>query len=279
MKKYFGILAASALAACGSSSNNNGGTAPPPLGNFTYSTPQPANSTQQTQATSAQQQVPDVVSGATSGSATQAANAPELADDISSSVLDSRVLPPNPAYSTVGKLYKATRSGGLDNSDCLVETATTITYNNCQLTSTGYTETFNGTLSVGPGSCTWDLQYSGSFSSGSESETVQGEWKGNITVTGDDNNGTITGQATSAFSGNISDSSTNESYAYTAGVDFLALAYTSACQSEDGFFVSGTLEVRRNIAESGTFTAPVDNAAVEFTWTGCNTVNVAIGSD
>jgi len=278
MKTYFGILAAGALAACGSS-NGSGGTTPPPLGNFTYSSPQPANGTQQSQASNAQQQVPDVVTGATTGSATQAANAPSLADEISASALDARVLPPNPAYSTVGKLMKAARSGGLDDPNCLVETTTTITYKNCSSTSGGSTITLNGSLSVGTNSVTWDLTFTGSFSSAGESENVQGEWKGNITVTGDSSNGSINGQATSSFSGDIVSGSTNESYAYTAGVDFLNLTYTATCQGNGGFFTSGTLEVRRNVAESGTFTAPVDNAAVEFTWTGCDTVNIAIGSD
>jgi hypothetical protein len=277
MKKYFGILAASALAACGSSSNN-GGTAPPPLSNFTYSTPAPANSTQAASASNAQQQVPDVVGGATSGSATQAADAPQLADSISSEALDARLLPPSPAFSVVGELAKI-RKGNIDNSDCYTTTATTLTYNNCTDSADGYTITLNGSLSVGTNSVTWDLTYTGSFSSSGESINENGEWKGNITVTGNESDGTITGSATSTFSGTIVDSSTTESYAYTAGVDFLDLAYTSACQSEDGFFVSGTLEVRRNVAESGTFTAPVDNAAVEFVWNGCNSVSVAIGSD
>jgi hypothetical protein len=279
MKKYFGILAAGVLAACGSSSNGNGGTTPPPLGNFTYSTPQPANTTQQTTASNAQQEVPSVVTGATQGTPQDAQGAPQLASDIALSALESRAIPPSPAFQVVGKLAKATRSGDIDNPNCITTSATTITYSNCVLSSSGYSATYNGTLTVGSNSVTWNLSYTGSFTDSTSTINEQGNWKGSITVTGTSTDGTVNGEATSTFTGTITGSGTNESYAYTAGVDFLNLAYTTACSDNGGFFVSGILEVRLNVAETGTYTAPYTNAAAEFTWTACNTVEYATGSD
>jgi hypothetical protein len=279
MKKYFGILTAGVLAACSSSSNNGGGTTPPPLGNFTYSNPQPANTTQAATANNAQQQVPDVVTGAATGSPQAAQSAPELAESVAFEALDSRALPPNPAYQVIKKLAKASKSGDIDDPTCITTTATTITYNNCVLSSTGFSATYNGSLTVGSNSVSWDLSYTGSDTESNETFNEQGSWKGNITVNGTATDGSVSGEATSTFTGNIVTSSATESYAYTAGVDFLNLVYTTACSNAGGFFVSGILEVRLNVAETGTYTAPFTNAAAEFTWTACDTVEYAAGTD
>lgn len=287
MKKVFGFLAAGVLAACGSSNNGGGTVNAPPLTTFTYGSPQAvtAGSQQAQTASAGASNVQTTITAAQNNSAADAQAEPEELTDFGveavSGVAD-RAAPKDPSAAMFKKLVASQRSGQLDES-CIVTSSdgTSITYNHCSLTSDGETITANGTLTTTPTSVTWNITFTIDEVDSSDNTTLDftGQWQGTINFTFDSAAGTgsISGACTGAESVNESVNGTQYEFAFTVGLDFLALDYDNSC---DGFFTSGTLEVREDVTSNTTgYNPPYPQAAVEFTWSACDSLEIAVSTN
>ena len=272
MKRCFAILAAGLLAACGGS--NSSSVNAPPLTTFTYSNPAPPTTTQTTTAMEASTSVGQVVVSASQGDAASASGAPELADSIGEQALGAAAMaaPRTPTSEAARQLAVKTRSGALETG-CYTVTGDTLTYNNCSYSSSGYTYTANGTLTATATNVTWNLTFTVSYTSSSETFNYDGNWTGNMTYTSTSTGGTISGSCLSQDSGNFSGSGESGNFAWTVGLDFLGITYSTSCDSGGGI-TGGTLEIRAN--ESGTLDLfGYKQAGLEIIWSGCDAVTVA----
>ncbi len=273
MKRCLAILAASVLAAC-SSSSSPGTVNSPALTTFSYSTPQAPTTTQQSTGSTASTDVGQVVVSASSGDAASASNAPELADSLGEQTLGTAAMaaPRSPAMEAAKQLVLKQRSGELSTS-CYTQTGTTLTYNNCSYSGSGFTYTANGTLTATATNVTWNLTFTVSYSSSSETFNWDGVWTGDINYTSTSSGGTISGTALSQNSGNYSASGQSGNFAWTVGIDFLNMTWATSCDSGGGI-TGGTLEIRAN--ETGNLNIyGYTQKGIEFDWSACDTFTVA----
>ncbi len=288
MKKSLVLFAFSTLAtlaACGSSSSGSGAVQPPSPQTFTYSNPTPVtpDSTQAQVATTAQTQTGGIVNAVSTGSASGAASAPDLALSLESEALPQAIanlpVPHIPSSQLSASLQNGLKHISSIQQGCYTTTATSLTYTNCDCSegTTGITCTLNGSLTVSNNNVTWSITVTDSEVANGESVTGTGTESGNITVTSSDTGGTILGNAEFGISETATGSSGNEYFAYTAEVIFgdpssnTPLVYSDSCEG----FTSGELQITRTVASSGNYTPPYGNAGVEFTWNGCGNVDVA----
>jgi hypothetical protein len=289
MKKVFGLLAAFVLAACSSSSNNGNSLPPPTPTSYSYGTGTPVaqNSMQATAATDANSSTSQVVSAATSGSvsnnATTLSSAPQLPSTLATDLGTAEVAPKLPqSYDVVGALTKARKAGTLDTG-CYTVSGDTISYNNCSYDyGSGFTYTTSGTLTSTPTSLTWSITAKITYSSttsGGGSYVINGTWNGNLTFASTSTDTVINGTATEGFSGNFTDSQENVDFAYTAQIAFKSLDISQSCDSTGGV-VSGKLDISVTAIASGVSASQLgyENYGYEFTWNGCDTILVAVGS-
>lgn len=252
------------LAACGGS-NNNGGAGS--LKTFNYGSPQAPNATQQNTATRAQTQMNAAVSASVNGQVSSAASLPTLTDSLAGS-LPAVVSMPEATLTAGGhqELLAARHSSAL-NQGCYSISSSTITYNNCTISSTGFTETLNGTESVSGSTITWNLTVTWNYSASGFAENGTYNWTGQLTITAS----TIKGNGRSTASGHYSGSGTTYDFQYTTGFDAdLTYGTNPFC------ITSGTLEIRRTLnGSSNAGATPVHDAGAKYTWTGCNAVAVA----
>jgi hypothetical protein len=290
MKRVFGILATGVLAACGSSSSTGNGLTPPTPTSYTYGTGTPVatNSMQATAASDANSNTSQIVSAATSGSVSNNAatlsTAPQLPDTITASLGTAVVVNKLPqSADVVGSLFKATKSGTLDTG-CYTTSGNTITYNDCNYNyGSGITYTISGSLTSTPTSLTWNVTAKltiTSTGSNAGSYIINGNWTGSLTFATTSTDTVINGTATAAWSGNFTDSQENVNFAYTAAVVFKSLDISTSCD-DGGGAISGKLDVSVTAVASNGITAAelgYDNYGYEFTWNGCDTILVAVGS-
>ena len=279
MKKAFVIFAAGLLAACSSSNNSGGGSAPTPT-TYSYSgTPTQPTTTQTGAATTAQSDTQSVVSAATQGTVTNNADglstAPQLPDDVVAGLQAVVALPKRPSSEMVAKLMRATKSGEIETG-CYTVSGNTLSYNNCNLSGSGYSLTISGTLTATPTNITWSVTANYTFTDSSDNFVETGNWTGNLNLTGDGNNGSISGQANSGWTVTGSSSGTNFDFAYTAQVLFNALTYSSDCTTGD-FFVGGSMDVSVTVTDSS-FTGGYENFGIQYDFSGCGTVTVITGT-
>jgi hypothetical protein len=262
--------------ACGGSSsgnnNNNNGTGTPGLKTFSYGASQTPTTAQKNTATTAQTQMNNAVKASVNGQVASAASLPSLADSLAGS-LPSLLAPPvaDPAViADNGVSLLAHHTAGLTEG-CYTFTSSSITYNACVISGSGFSETLNGNLSTSGGTITWNLTVTYSYSAQNVTSNGTYSWSGPLTVTAT----TITGQGRSAFTGHVVSGSTTYDYQYTAGFDANLTYQTSPSYCING----GTLEIRRTLNATSNATAiPVHDAGIKFTWTGCNQVTVQVGS-
>ncbi len=272
MRKLILAGFAAFLGACGGGNgNNNNGT--PGLKTFSYGTPQAPTTAQKATATRAQTQLNSAVSASVNGQVSGAAGLPTLTDSLAGSLHALMAIPGDPAL-TAGEHSPAAlfaRHSGALNTGCYTYTSTSITYSNCTVSGSGFSETLNGTLTVSSPSVTWNLTVTWNYSSGNITENGTYDWTGQVTVTAS----TIVGQGRSSFTGHLVNGSTTYDYQYTAGFD-ANLTY----QSTPSFCITGgTLEVRRTLnSASNAGAIPVHDAAAKYTWSGCGSVTVATGT-
>ena len=262
-----------AVLACGGSNggnnNNNNGNGTPGLKTFSYGAPQAPTTAQQNTATSAQNHLDNAVKAAASGQVANAASLPSMTDSLASSLPNLIALPDNPAVSAaeMSASVLGHRSGAL-STGCYTFTSTSITYSNCTISGSGYSETLNGSLTASAGSVTWNLTVTYSYSASSVTSNGTYTWTGQLTIT----SSTIVGQGRSAFTGHAASGSTTYDYQYTAGFDANLTYETSPSYCITG----GTLEIRRTLnGTSNAGAVPVRDAGAKYTWTGCGAVTVA----
>jgi len=270
----FGLL----LAACGGSNdgggnnNNNNNNGTPGLKTFNYGSPQAATAAQRATATTAQNQLNSAVNASVHGQLAGAATLPNLTDSLAASLPALLAVLPEPSAVSGGEpaALLARRTGGLTQG-CYSFSNSSITYNNCVISGSGFTETLNGTETVSNGSVTWNLNVTWSYTSGNVTSNGTYAWTGQITITGS----TIQGLGRSSFTGHLVSSGTTYDYQYTAGFDS-NLTY----QTTPSFcLASGTLEIRRTLNSASNATAiPVHDAAAKYTWSGCGNMSVATGT-
>jgi hypothetical protein len=285
MKNRFGILAVGVLAACGSSNGTNG-TAPPAPTNYTYGagTPVATGTMQEQAANDANENTQEVVNatqnGSVSDNASTLSNAPQIPNAIISDLGDGAMAVKNPTYSVVGKLAKATKSGKLDTG-CYTVNGNTITYNSCNLGDQDFTYTISGSLTATPTAMNWNIKASFSFNdtTDNESESLVGTWTGSLTFDVSSTDAIVDGTATAAYTGNVVGSGENINFAYTAQVVFKSLDVSTTCD-DGGGAVAGKLDVSVTaVASNGTAADDgFENFGYEFSWTGCDQVNVATGT-
>ena len=285
MKRYFGILAAGLLAAaCGSSSNSDGGVNAPPLTTFTYSNPTPVQqgSQQAQSATSSASNVQTTITAAQTSSAEDAVDEPQNLTDVGIEAVGgaARAAPKVPVAAMFKKLIASQRSGQLDDN-CIQTSSvgTTVTYNICNYSSDGETITATGSLTTTPTSITWNITFTLNDTEDSDTIDFVGTWQGqiNYTFNSEAGTGTITGACTGAESVNETVDGNNYQFAFTVGLDFLTLDYDNSC---DGYFTGGTLEIREDVTSNNTqFDTGYPQAAVEFTWTACDAIEIATSTN
>jgi hypothetical protein len=273
--RTLGLLGLVAVLACGGSNggnNNNNNNGTPGLKTFSYGNPQAPTSAQQNTANRAQTQMNNAVKASVNGQVSSASSLPSLTDSLAGSLPNNLIAEPgDPAAATVGHEASllAHHTSEL-NEGCYTFSSSSITYNNCTISGSGFNETLNGNLTVSGNTVTWNLTVTYTYSSGNVSTNGTFNWTGQLTVT----ETTIVGQGRSSFSGHASSGSTTYDYQYTAGFD-ANLTY----QSSPYCITGGTLEIRRTLnGTSNAGAVPVHDAAAKYTWTGCGSVTVATGN-
>ena len=259
--------------ACGGSnnSNNNNNNGTPGLKTFSYGSPAAPSAAQQQTATTAQTQMNNAVKASVNGQVANAASLPSMTDSLAASLPNLVATLPDPAASSGGETASllAHRSAGITQG-CYTVSSTSITYNNCTIAGSGYSETINGTLATSNGTVTWNLSVNYAYNASGVSSNGTYTWTGQLTGT----SSTIVGQGRSSFNGSASSNGTTYSYQYTAGFD-ANLTY----QASPYCITGGTLEIRRTLNSSTNSQAiPVHDAGAKYTWTGCNQVTVQVGN-
>jgi hypothetical protein len=273
MRRAVVLTVVSLLTACGGgSSNNNNNNNTPTLRNFSYGAPAAPTTAQQGTATTAQTQLKGVVTATNGGQVVNASSAPTLTDTLAASLPASLIAAPNPAEAQAnpaGPVAALRRSSAL-SGNCISVSGSTITYNSCSLSETGYTITLNGSLSSTSSSVTWNLTETYTYSLSGYNLNGNATWAGNIAAT----SSTITGQGRSTYHYTGNYQNINIAYDYVAAID-INLTY----QTSPSFCINGgTLEIRRVVATTSGNATPVHDAALKFTWTGCGTYTVEKGT-
>jgi hypothetical protein len=255
----------------GGNNNNNNGNGTPGLKTFSYGSPQAPTATQQNQASNAQTQMNNAVKASVNGQVANAASLPSMTDSLAASLPNLVAPAPEPAFTgDESPSLLAHRSAGL-NTNCYTFTSSSITYNNCSISGSGYSETINGNLTTGSGAVSWNLTVGYTYSAQNTTANGSYNWTGQLTATSN----TIVGQGRSSFNGTSSVNGSSYSYQYTAGFDANLTYQTSPSYCITG----GTLEIRRTLNSTSNAQAiPVHDAGVKITWSGCNTYTVQTGN-
>ena len=266
MKKATKFLAAASLllAACGGSGGN-----PALSKSFSYGAAAAPSSTETAAATSAQSNLSQTAGFSSQPDAYKGAAIIGFADALASAALGSAAIPGRGPSG--GDLTGALRTAA-DFTACSTVTASSVSFNNCQLTESGFTITLNGHVSVSAGTVTWAI--TGGFSGLSSGYTINivNHQAGTLSLTASK----ISGNATSDFSGSVSGQGQNVNFGLATAV-VLDLTY----QSSPNYCVTGgTAEVKRvwTNRPNGASGPQFNDAAVKFTWSGCNAVQVAHGT-
>ena len=213
------------------------------------------------------------VKASVNGQIANAASLPSLTDSLAGSLPNNLVaLPPDPELGAeaVAASVLGHRSGEL-SQNCYSVTTSSITYTNCSISGSGFSETLNGNLTVSGGAINWNLTVTYNYNVSNVTSNGTYNWSGQLTIA----TGTIVGLGRSAFSGHVVSGSTTYDYSYTAGFDSNLTYQTSPTACLTG----GTLEIRRTLnATSNAVAVPVRDGAARYSWTGCGAVTVARGT-
>ena len=253
------------LAACGGSGSNAALSRP-----FTYSAPAAPSASESTAATAAQSNLHDTTSFGSAPDATKGAEVIGFADSLAALALGGAAIPGRGP--SADDITRAVRSATADFNACTTVTASSVTFNNCQIVESGITITLNGNVTVSAGTVTWTIN--GGFSGTSSGYTINvvNHQSGSLTLGAT----TIKGNATSDFSGSVSGQNQNVNFGLATAV-LLDLTF----QSTPSYCVTaGTAEVKRVWTQkpNGASGPQFNDAAIKFTWSGCNAVQVSHGT-
>jgi hypothetical protein len=260
---------------CGSS------TSGPPLKTYSYGAGALPSGTQESAALAAENGFQGISAAGTNVAG--ASSAPTLADSVANAISlangsGALLRSPGvslPAAAGAEPVAAAARSGmaGALRSPALQASCAqvgdhSITYANCSYSSDGFNGTLNGTITVNGGTVTWDITYTISISTQGVTGNGSFHFNGNLTVTAT----TIVGSGRSEYVVHASGNGESIEVGQTTGFD-ANLQYSSPQYCVTG----GTLEIRRSMVISGAQNASSDGG-VKFTWTGCGSFTVAVGT-
>lgn len=231
---------------------------------FNYGAPQAPSSTELAAASSAKSSVTASSSFGSSPDATKATSIVSLADDLAASALGGATVlagvPQDPG------LRRAVRTAATI-PDCTTVTATTVTFNNCTDTQSGYNFTLNGSVSVSNDKIAWNVTggFAGSDAASGVSFSVSIHQSGTLTVTAT----TVKGESLSEIGGRVSGNGQNVDFGVSTAA-LVDLTYNASCVT------SGTIEVKRvwSPRPNGATGPEFADVAVKLSWTGCDTVQV-----
>ena len=264
--KLSSAAALAVLAGCGGSSGNAALSK-----SFNYTAATAPTTSESAAASSAQGNLAQTTGFSTAPDATKGASIIGFADALAAAALGSAAIPGGRGPSS-DDINRAVRSATADFSTCATVTASSVAFNNCQVTESGFTITLNGHVSVSANTVTWSI--TGGFSGTESGYTVNvvSHQSGTLALAAT----TLKGNAVSDFSGSVSGQGQNVSFGLATAV-LLDLTY----QSSPSYCVtSGTAEVKRvwTNKPNGASGPQFSDAAVKFTWSGCNAVQIAHGS-
>ncbi len=251
------VFASLAIVSCGGGGGNAAISK-----TFNYGTAQAPSTSEQTAAVSAKSSVTASSSFGSSPDGTKATTIASLADDLAASALGSVAVatgvPQNP------QLRQAMRTAATAPA-CTTATATTVTFNNCTDTQSGFSFTLNGSVSASNNSITWNI--TGGFAGVNQgvSFNVNIHQSGTLTVTPT----TVTGSALSEIGGSASGNGQSISFGVSTAA-LVDLTYNATCVT------SGSIEVKRvwSPRPNGATVAQLPDVAIKLTWTGCDAVQV-----
>jgi hypothetical protein len=246
------------LAACGGSIGNAALSK-----TFTYGAPTAATTQESAAASSAQTQLSGTAGFSSAPGATNGAAVIAFADSLAASALGSAGVPMAVAPSGSG-ISRALTNGDV-YSTCTTVTASSVTFNNCQIVSSGITVTISGSISVSANTVSWNISggVSGTNATSGFTVNVAHQQSGSLTVTATK----VTGDAVSRISGSVS----GQGQTMNFGVDSAVLVDLTY-QASPFCVTAGSVEVKRvwTLKPNGASGPPFNDAAVKLSWTGCN---------
>lgn len=267
MKNSMKLLAAASLgllAACGGSGSNAALSR-----SFTYGAATAPTTQESSAASSAQGNLALTTGFSSAPDASKGFAIIGFADALATAALGDAAVPGRGP--SADQINHAVRTA-TDFSTCAAVTASSVTFNNCQIIESNFTITLNGSVSVSANTVSWAI--TGGFSGTENGATINvvNHQSGSLALGA----GTIAGNATSDFNGSFSGQGQNINFGLATAV-LLNLTY----QSSPNYCVTGgTAEVKRvwTNKPSGASGAQFIDGAVKFTWTGCNAVQVSHGT-
>ena len=254
--KAAAAIASLALVSCGGSSGGNAA-----IGRtFNYGAPQPPTTAEQSAATSAQGSMNAASSFGAGPNASGGTTIIGIADDLAASALGGADVPA--AVAQPGQLRNAIRAAATI-PECTTATQTSVSFNQCTDTESGFSFTLSGTVSVSNGTVTWDVTGVFSGSNQGVSFNVSLHQSGTLTVTPS----TIKGSALSEIGGSVSGNGQSVSFGVSTAA-LVDLTYNATC------ITGGTIEVKRvwSPRPSGVTQAESPDVGVKLEWTGCATI-------
>jgi hypothetical protein len=249
-------------AACGGSAGGNAALSK----SFSYGAPTTPTSSETAAASSAQTNLADTKSFSSAPSGAKGAAIVSFADSLAILALGGAAIPMRGPSSS--DIQRAMRNA-MDVSTCTTSTATSVTFNNCQITESGFTITLNGNISVAGNSVTWAI--TGGFSGTSSGYTVNvvHHQSGTLALT----DTSVKGNAVSDFSGSVSGSGQNTNFGLATAV-VIDVTYQSA---PTVCVTAGSVEVKRvwTTKPNGATGPDFADLGVKLTWTGCNAVQIS----
>jgi hypothetical protein len=256
--KLSAAMSIAVLAGCGGSVGNAALSKA-----FTYGAPATPTTQETAAATSAQSQLSGTASFGSAPGATSGAAIIAFADSLAASALGSSGVPMAVAPSGSGSARALTNADVY--STCTTTTASSVTFNNCQIVSSGYTVTISGTISVSANTVSWNISggVSGTDAATGIAVNVSHRQSGSLTVTATK----VTGDAVSSISGSVSAQGQTVNF----GVDSAVLVDLTY-QGSPFCVTAGSVEVKRVWTQkpNGASGPAYNDAAVKLTWTGCN---------
>ncbi len=262
---------AGALVGCG-----NGLPTPPPLPTFTYGTPTSNLSAEQSNAANVGESRVGRASG-TNGQTGDPTAAPALADELAGNLPNSGLLTaPSPEAALkslpVPSSEAAVRGAGLSvgNSSCVTHSGSSYSYSNCSYSGDGFSWTLNGSISVATSSISWDIKATFTASSQGVSGSGEFHWVGQLAWTAT----SVTGNGLSQLALKASGNGEHVEIAATSGWNAdLQVDPNGQCISGGSLVVARAVEGKASNGQQVS-----SKAGWKFTWSGCDSVQVAVGT-
>jgi hypothetical protein len=251
------VFASLALVSCGGGGGNAAVSK-----TFNYGAAQAPTTSEQAAGSAAKTSVTASSGFGASPDANAATTIVSLADDLAASALGGVAVaagvPENP------RLRRAL-STAATVPECTTSTPTSVTFNNCTQTDSGFTFTLNGSISAMNGTLTWNIN--GGFSGMDQgvSFNINLHQSGSLTVTAS----TVKGNALSEIGGSVSGNGQNVNFGVSTAAP-VDLTYNASCVT------SGTIEVKRvwSPRPNGATGPEFADVAVKLTWSDCDAFQV-----